>query len=522
MSDATRRTWLGRSYVGRHWHGELSLPVSYFVNGVLLAFACNLLVRAVPEDVGDLYEPWRGFLTLLAFWLAICGISLWQLVGTWRSAGRHVGRGGRRFWAVLARIMMVVGAIQVALTLTRHAGPQLEMAARIAMGDPEIPPYTLRIAGDGTEVVMSGGIRFGAADDLAALLDRVPTVRTVQLDSTGGRLAAGLRLQTLIRERGLDTYVGRRCLSACTTVFLGGQRRYLAPQGRLGFHGGILPGLDQASMTAFDRKVAEAAIAAGVSPDFAQRAFFLPNAEMWFPTMAELRAAGVVTDIAGDQFAVVDLPPEITLEEIVTEMQAYPIFAALAQAEPQTFAWLAAAYRDSLVAGRSESEILATLRTALSDTIRRLRPRADDATILAMGELHLERLEALGAADAEACRRYAAAMELTPEVAPILDRQSIERGNRIETDIILTGMSSRERAAEPERLDALYERLFDAIEARHDEAEILQKAADAWDGRPGMAADEVCRLSAILLRQALTLPPQDAAPLLLDLLALKD
>ena len=29
------RSWLARSYVGRHWHGELSLPVSFFVNGVL-------------------------------------------------------------------------------------------------------------------------------------------------------------------------------------------------------------------------------------------------------------------------------------------------------------------------------------------------------------------------------------------------------------------------------------------------------------------------------------------------------
>lgn len=71
----------------------------------------------------------------------------------------------------------------------------------------------------------------GDAETFAAFLDqpRAQPVRIVYLNSRGGNTRVAVEIGRMIRERGLDTgfHVGRgRCVSACTTIFLGGVHRY--------------------------------------------------------------------------------------------------------------------------------------------------------------------------------------------------------------------------------------------------------------------------------------------------------
>ena len=60
-------------------------------------------------------------MALMVAFLAFMGaFGVWQLVGIWRSAGHHLERRKsewRRFWAILARIMSAIGALQLGLTL---------------------------------------------------------------------------------------------------------------------------------------------------------------------------------------------------------------------------------------------------------------------------------------------------------------------------------------------------------------------------------------------------------------------
>jgi len=73
--------------------------------------------------------------------------------------------------------------------------------------------------------------------------------RIVYLDSRGGNTEAAIAIGRMIRQHGLDTayHVGHgRCVSACTTIFLGGVHRYYVGGNRvadgvathvgLGFH----------------------------------------------------------------------------------------------------------------------------------------------------------------------------------------------------------------------------------------------------------------------------------------------
>ena len=78
----------------------------------------------------------------------------------------------------------------------------------------------------------SGGISFGTAKEFETMLKAMDNVRTVRLNSNGGRIAEAQKISDLIKARGLSTYVTHQCASACTIVFLGGKQRYLhATQG---------------------------------------------------------------------------------------------------------------------------------------------------------------------------------------------------------------------------------------------------------------------------------------------------
>ncbi|HVX80623.1 MAG: hypothetical protein ACTHOR_14410 [Devosia sp.] len=167
--------------------------------------------------------------------------------------------------------------------------------------DTDVPSYSLSLTADGTMLVVAGGVRFGIDRDIAAVLDKTPTISTIALTSPGGRLGAAEQVALMIRERGLDTYVPQSCLSACTRIFVAGRHRTLLDGARLGFHGAAFttdvpaPGL--MSWLANEVSVMQYTTD-GVDRAFMQRAVSIQPAEMWFPTVKELYAAHVITAVA--------------------------------------------------------------------------------------------------------------------------------------------------------------------------------------------------------------------------------
>lgn len=70
------------------------------------------------------------------------------------------------------------------------------------------------------------------------LVSNVRDLALVVLESNGGALKAGIEIGQTIRERRLGTLVqsGAVCASACAAAWLGGSRRFMEPNARIGFH----------------------------------------------------------------------------------------------------------------------------------------------------------------------------------------------------------------------------------------------------------------------------------------------
>jgi hypothetical protein len=100
--DAQRK----ENYLSRHWRGELSLPVAFWVNYVG--------VEAIYFPIGKIMESNEvGDSVGIPFMLTLLPITIWQCVGTWRSAGN---RGG--FWSVAVRVCVAVGILEAVVGYT--------------------------------------------------------------------------------------------------------------------------------------------------------------------------------------------------------------------------------------------------------------------------------------------------------------------------------------------------------------------------------------------------------------------
>jgi hypothetical protein len=147
---------------------------------------------------------------------------------------------------------------------------------------------------DDTQLEIFGAITRTVVLELNVMLADSNRISTIRFNSTGGRAIAALSVRDIIRSRGLETMVADECMSACTTAYLGGQRRWIAETARMGFHSAAL---GMGTLEGANARLRDEAAKAGVADWFLDKAYSTPPNSMWFPSLEELRAGGVVTDV---------------------------------------------------------------------------------------------------------------------------------------------------------------------------------------------------------------------------------
>jgi hypothetical protein len=290
-------TGLPPNYIVRHWRGDLSLPVSYWVNGLLVTIAVVATFSAVAKF--HVHEFFGGRFVGLVMLLAVAtafALSIWQATGIWRSARKHVSRGGRGGWAVAAQIAVVLGVIRVAGQSIQQI-PTYQEGFRLLLGIDPTPRAAFRVFENGKEVEVTGGMPYGTAAALETLLDTTPTIRVVQLNSVGGFLSEGEQIGQLIDKRGLTTLTTRRCVSACVLAFLGGSERWLGTNAQLGFHQASVAGVGGQVADHGTARFRQDMLDRGVTNSFIDRAVLAPASGMWYPTARELLDAHVITAV---------------------------------------------------------------------------------------------------------------------------------------------------------------------------------------------------------------------------------
>jgi len=163
-------------------------------------------------------------------------------------------------------------------------------------------------------------ITWDDVDELEGLLKSNKSIAKIELNSGGGIIEAAVFMADLIIDFELDTNVSGTCESACTLVFLGGEKRTVERGSWLGFHQSYWDAsyiqdfyeqnkesdswsnpFDFASWLYEDTQQEvlrnlEYFVERGVDARFAIKTMRATSDDMWYPRRKELEAAGVIVE----------------------------------------------------------------------------------------------------------------------------------------------------------------------------------------------------------------------------------
>lgn len=289
--DAKTGNWLAD-----HWRGNLSLGVSYWINGTLLAGVVGGLLPTLLETamLGRESIQLGAALTLVALLLGLA-IWLWAAVGIWRSADKHPLRGGSGAWATVAKVMVVLGGLSV-LARGQESAASYRETLNLAVGYDSFGAPAKSIVNGGS-IEIDGPLSLGAAARFESVLENSSGIRTVSINSNGGRIGEAKQIASLIERSGLDTVARGNCLSACTIVLMAGKHRSITPRASVGFHQGSFPGMTSSETSFMNDQMLAALRRKRVDEGFIARSTEANPSEMWTPTEDEMFDAGVLNSV---------------------------------------------------------------------------------------------------------------------------------------------------------------------------------------------------------------------------------
>jgi len=407
------------NFVSKHWRGEYSLGISYWLFGFLVAIFIALMDIALSHfsDAMNLNTQNQGSL-ILVYYIVTIMVAVWQIVGVIRSASAHVSRGGKYFWAVTAQVLVCLGAFQLFVSFIVNGVPLIREGIDMIRGTDNIPPYSLRLMRDDTELELAGGIPIGTTDAVRNMLDSSPTVRVIHLNSTGGRITEANKLASLISQRQLITYTPTSCSSACALAFLAGRERYISEQGRIGFHSASVNGAMGSGDLDLNASFRAVLTRVGATPQFVAKATTTSPQNMWFPTTEELKQQNIITSVVDSRyFGLSGISDWRNANMIEQSLLKTPVYAALSIYDTDNYAKLRKAVVEGVQGGRSLAEIQMDVQALVTGSIvPSYLIRAPDLALIRYWRSQIAEVKFIGRASPAHCVTFLGMDNKTPAV----------------------------------------------------------------------------------------------------------
>ena len=433
------------NYFVRHWRGELSLPVAFWINGVVFAGIALAILANFVAEMGQWGASLRTVsLASLGVLLLAVAEWLWAAVGIWRSAGRHAGRGGSPDWAGAAKVMVVLGFLSMTVDLSNTIVPQVKELGLIAIGDDPIGTFSIKVSANRKSVIIKGTLREGSAAEIQKVLDATPSATSVVLDVNGGRLLEAQRIARAVQSRGLDTYVESQCDSACTFVFLAGKDRAATANAKIGFHQPSFVGLDASAQRQATESMLDLYRAAGLPDAFIQRIGQTPSSAIWYPTEEELLESRVVTRISPGGESDVTFANVGSKEGLQSLMRGTALWTAIEKRLPHVFAKAADRAWNAKMKGGTDVQVGEAMRSTLKEVWQVLRTQSDDFFRERVAELVLDEMKAARNISYVTCAYYMSSqVDVTNELPAVLRERELA--------LLLDGLAADARVVKQQR-----------------------------------------------------------------------
>ncbi|MEM7748453.1 MAG: hypothetical protein AAF346_09405 [Pseudomonadota bacterium] len=296
------------TYIRDHWRGEHPLAWSFWINLVLIRliiFGLEFLLRGFLDHTDFLLVAAKSIF-FVVFHIIVLG---WQIVGTARAAESHMQATGSSFllWACYAGCLAsLIATANVVLSTNNpvksydflHTWADVQSKRRKSQ-------YKLSLDLKTGTISFSGQFVIGVRRAFNEILEGPNRIQKVVLESPGGSVYEARGVARLLVAHRLTTHIEKTCASACTLVYLAGEKRTMSRAGRLGFHKYDFnfvnkqphPMINLAEEHAADRRFMKSR---GLSDAFLENVFAQAHSEIWFPPTAKMIEAGAVHSIGAN------------------------------------------------------------------------------------------------------------------------------------------------------------------------------------------------------------------------------
>lgn len=301
------KAWKLRTLLHRiksHWHGEQDL---------IQVFGPCLMVIAVPALAGCIAAVLlNSFLPSsvrgTASFILNTGLFLSILAGIWWCKGVHAMwlkslQTNRMIRAALLFLTAIQGVCWIATAwipeFARSAHEDWTQVWHPAATNAESwsqKPLQILVLPELQRISATGSFGWGSAKALEAAIKENPNIHLLEVESKGGYVHEADLIVNLIQKHGLNTLARGKCYSACTLIFLAGQRRYVGPEARFGFHQSGYKGRERD--TEWRSSEYESALffrGQGVRQDFMDTALNTSYYDLWRPHIYDVKTAGFAT-----------------------------------------------------------------------------------------------------------------------------------------------------------------------------------------------------------------------------------
>ena len=288
------------SFIHKHWQGQYSLSFSFWVIFILL----SLVVHTVgPFCIQQIFSNHSTQLHALFFYQVTGGLVIlpWQITGVLRSTDHYFKNYGRPILLNLVQTTIVIVLIIIIIHfIGQIQSLMIEKNRQDFQPDAKSKQYSIQWIEDKKHLVLNGTLDFGVTSAVRSFLLTHPNAKGVIIESKGGNIYEGRGLAAIFTQYKLDTYSFRYCLSACAIAFIGGEKRYLGKDGKLGFHQYAVESKNLQNFQNFyniedeqekDRKLYRSR---NITEHFIQQIFKIPNNNIWIPKRKALLQAGVI------------------------------------------------------------------------------------------------------------------------------------------------------------------------------------------------------------------------------------
>lgn len=422
------------SYLLAHWRGELSLARSYWINGLFIG---HIFVGMTGVFLGGILEKSGASLRVIAgsvilSYCIVYLIWLWAMVGLARSAARHQSRGGSALAAVLAQLSVGFSILIVVVRLFNSQIPQLQEFFLIASGNDSMAKVSITRSVKGDMLALRGTLGEGSSDSFAEFIKTSPQVKTLILNSPGGRLLEAQKIADLLKTKGLDTYVEEHCASACTYIFLAGKDRAATPNAKIGFHQPNFPGVHGREKEQATQAMLNNYRQARLPEQFIERIGRTSSDDMWYPSREELLEAGVITRTSlGGEASVTAYSGMATREEIMATLRKARIWRLYEQRQPGKLDEVADLIWKMKQQGAKQQELQNAVQSLIKQEYTGALKTAPDALLAEYGVLLVDELKAASDISPEACAKLVKGQldihrTLPPELI-LRDRELMEK-----------------------------------------------------------------------------------------------